>query len=216
MRLLIVQEDPRDREALKALLAGCSLESVTAGEGEDAQRAIEKYAPAMIILDWTDRAGTGLATCQWIRQRNTRERPYLIMVTARGAAEDLVAAFSAGADDYVVRPFPPEQLRARVAAGLRLVLREYALVQEHAAVQSALARLHRMPELVPICSCCRRVKDQEESWMPVERYLTLLAGVHFTHGLCPSCAPRVMEPGPHAPEALVPVPDDQRLDPREP
>jgi CheY-like chemotaxis protein len=213
MRLLIVQENPAERDALKTLLSACALESVTAGEGEEAQRAIEQYAPAMIILDWTERVGAGLSTCQWIRQRNTRERPYVIMVTTRGAAEDLVAAFSAGADDYVVKPFPPEQLRARVAAGLRLVLREYALVQEHAAVQSALARLHRMPELVPICSCCRRVKDEEESWLPVERYLTLLAGVHFTHGLCPSCAPRVMEPGPHAPDALVSVADDRRVDP---
>ncbi len=45
-----------------------------------------------------------------------------------------------------------------------------------------------------VCSYCRRVSDGEETWLAADRYLALHAGVQFTHGLCPACAPRLMEP----------------------
>ena len=122
------------------------------------------------------------------------ERPYIVMVTCRDADDDVVTAFAAGADDYVRKPIHPRQLLARLQAGMRLVLREHALVQEHAALQTALASLRDMPALVPICSCCRRVSDGEDAWLAADRYLALRAGVQFTHGLCPTCAPRFLEP----------------------
>ena len=148
----------------------------------------------MILLEWILPGRTGLEVCQHVRQRNLRERPYIVMMTFRDADDDVVAAFAAGADDYVTKPIHPRQLLARLQAGMRLVLREHALVQEHAALQSALASLRDMPALVPICSCCRRVSDGEDAWLAADRYLTLRAGVQFTHGLCPTCAPRFLEP----------------------
>ena len=120
---------------------------------------------------------------------------HFILVSRGESTDDVVSAFAAGADDCVSRPLDGEQLRARVHAGTRLVLREHALVVEHAALQSALKRMHGMPDLVPICSCCKRVSD-DDAWLAVDRYLTVHAGVHFTHGLCPTCAPRLLEPRP--------------------
>jgi sigma-B regulation protein RsbU (phosphoserine phosphatase) len=116
------------------------------------------------------------------------------MVTFRDADEDVLAAFAAGADDYITKPVHARQLHARIMAGIRLQLREAALVLDRAALQAALARLRNMLPLVPICSCCRRVSDGEETWLAADRYLALHAGGQFTHGLCPACAPRLMEP----------------------
>jgi CheY-like chemotaxis protein len=194
VKLLIAEDDPMARRLMQAVLADCDLEVMTAADGHEAVELIEREAPALIVLDWILPGPSGLEVCQRVRQRNLKERPYILMVTFRDADDDVVAAFAAGADDYVTKPFHPRQLHARVKAGMRLLLREHALVQEHAALQVALASLRNMPALVPICSCCRRVSDGEDSWLAADRYLSLRAGVQFTHGLCPTCAPRLMEP----------------------
>ena len=194
MKLLIAEDDPMGRRLMQAVLGDLQLELVVAGDGEEALESIERDEPAMLVLDWMLPGVSGLDICQKVRQRNLAERPYIVMVTFRDKDEDVVAAFEAGADDYVTKPIHPRQLHARITAGIRLVLREHALVQEQAALQSALASLRDMPPLVPICSCCRRVSDRGDTWLSADRYLSLRAGVQFTHGLCPTCAPRLMEP----------------------
>lgn len=195
MKLLIAESDDASRRALAAVLVANPLERIEAATGTDAIQRIEAESPALIILDWSLSGMSGLEVCMRVRQRNVQLRPYIIMMAPGESTDDVVSAFAAGADDCVSRPLDGEQLRARVHAGMRLVLREHALVVEHAALQSALKRMHGMPELVPICSCCKRVRD-DGAWLPVDRYLTVHAGVHFTHGLCPTCAPRLLEPRP--------------------
>jgi CheY-like chemotaxis protein len=194
VKVLIAEDDPIASRLMRAVLADCELEVIVAADGDEAVEMIERENPALILLDWNLPGRTGLEICQHVRQRNQRERPYIVMVTCRDADDDVVTAFAAGADDYVRKPIHPRQLLARLQAGMRLVLREHALVQEHAALQTALASLRDMPALVPICSCCRRVSDGEDAWLAADRYLALRAGVQFTHGLCPTCAPRFLEP----------------------
>jgi CheY-like chemotaxis protein len=193
VKLLIAEDDPMSRRLMRAVLTDLQLEILTAGDGEEALECIESDAPAMIMLDWILPGMSGLEVCQRVRQRNSPERPYIVMVTFRDKDDDVVAAFEAGADDCITKPVHPRQLQARIGGAMRLVLREHALVQEQVALQSALASLRDMPSLVPICSCCRRVSDGDK-WLSADRYLSLRAGVQFTHGLCPTCAPRLMEP----------------------
>jgi sigma-B regulation protein RsbU (phosphoserine phosphatase) len=194
VKLVIAEDDANSMRLMKAILVDCPLEIVTAADGEDALRSIERDAAIVIILDWMVPGPTGLEICQRIRQRNMKERPYLVMVTVRDSDDDVVAAFAAGADDYITKPIRTEQLRGRVTAGMRLVLREHALVQEQEALRAALGRLHDLPALVPICSYCKRVGDRDDTWLSADRYLTLHTGAQFTHGICPTCAPRLMEP----------------------
>jgi CheY-like chemotaxis protein len=194
VKLLIAEDDRMSSRLMQAVLKDLDLEILTAVDGQEALDAIEDESPAMIMLDWMLPGVSGLEICQKVRQRNLAERPYIVMVTFRDKGDDVVAAFEAGADDYITKPIHPRQLLARVTGALRLVLREHALVHEQAALQTALASLRNMPPLVPICSCCRRVSDGEDNWLSADRYLSVRAGVQFTHGLCPTCAPRLMEP----------------------
>jgi CheY-like chemotaxis protein len=193
VKLLIAEDDAMSRRLMQAVLEDLQLDVITADDGDEALEVIEHDAPAIILLDWMLPGVSGIEICRKVRQRNLRERPYIVMVTFRDQDEDVVAAFEAGADDYVTKPLNPRQLHARLTAGVRLVLREHALVQEQAALQAALASLRNMPSLVPMCSCCRRVSDGG-NWLSADRYLSLLAGVQFTHVICPTCAPRLMQP----------------------
>jgi len=150
VKLLIAESDGASRRALAALLSSDLLEVIEAGDGPEAVHRIDTEAPSVILLDWWLPGMTGLDVCMHVRQPNPHLRPYIVMMSSRASTDDVVSAFAAGADDCVTKPLDEEQLCARVHAGVRLVLREHALVLEHAALQSAVRRMHGMSELVPI------------------------------------------------------------------
>lgn len=194
MKLLILEDDDALRGQLAAALADGPLEVLAAADGYEALEIVDAHAPALLILDWEAPGRPALEICQHVRQRNTRERPYILMVTSRDSTDAVVAAFASGADDCVQAPYELDRLRARIGAAVRLVLRDYGLVLEKVALHAALARMHDLPELLAICSGCRRVRDGDRDWEPLERYFSQQTGVQFSHGICPDCAPHLMEP----------------------
>lgn len=194
MKVLILEDDEAQRRSLAASLADGPLEVLAAADGYEALEIVDAHAPALMVLDWEAPGLSGLEICQQVRQRNTRERPFIVMVTARDSTDAVVTAFASGVDDVVQAPYELDRMRARLGAAVRLVLRDYGLVLEKAALHGALARMHELPELVSICSGCRRVRDAEHQWEPLERYFSQQTGVQFSHGICPDCAPRLMEP----------------------
>ena len=117
MKVLIAEDDPIASRLMRAVLADCELEVIVAADGDEAVEMIERENPALILLDWSLPGRTGLEVCQHVRQRNQRERPYIVMVTCRDEDDDVVTAFAAGADDYVRKPIHPRQLLARAAGG---------------------------------------------------------------------------------------------------
>lgn len=117
-KILIVDDEPNIREVVGLYLR---LEGYTVVEANDGEEALELYRqdrPDLVVLDLVLSKLGGLEVC-W-RIQSERRVP-LIMLTARGEEEDLALGFEAGADDYVVKPFRPRDLVARVAALLRRV-----------------------------------------------------------------------------------------------
>jgi sigma-B regulation protein RsbU (phosphoserine phosphatase) len=194
VKLLILEDDETLRRTLASALVDGPLEVIAAVDGYEAMEVIDAQSPALLILDWEAPGLSALEICQQVRQRNTRERPYIVMVTSRDETDDVVAAFASGVDDSVRLPYDVDRMRARIGAAVRLVLRDYGLVLEKVALHAALARMHDLPELVSICSGCRRVRDSEQGWEPLERFFSQQTGVQFSHGICPDCAPKLMEP----------------------
>ncbi|MBK8175053.1 MAG: phosphate regulon transcriptional regulator PhoB [Rhodospirillales bacterium] len=90
-----------------------------AGDGEEAMIAVEEHQPDLVLLDWMLPGTSGIAVCQRLRGKpETRALP-IIILTARGEEGDRVRGLESGADDYVVKPFSPSELVARVRAVLR-------------------------------------------------------------------------------------------------
>jgi DNA-binding response OmpR family regulator len=117
-RLLLVEDDVALREvtALHLATAGYVVDAV--GDGEAALAACETARPDLVVLDLNLPGQDGIAVCRALRRRYTPS-PGVIMVTARGTDADMVVGLDAGADDYVVKPFAPAVLVARVAAVAR-------------------------------------------------------------------------------------------------
>ncbi len=123
-RVLVVEDEPAIAELMALHLRHNGHEPVLATDGVQAQREVDAVLPALVLLDWMlpGESGPSLAR-RWRSVARTRDVP-IIMVTARAAEADLVAALDAGADDYLTKPFSPGELLARIRALLRRRLPE--------------------------------------------------------------------------------------------
>jgi two-component system KDP operon response regulator KdpE len=115
-RILVVDDEPSILAAVTPLLRGRGYEVYTATSGETALAAVDRHAPQLVVLDLGLPDMEGAEVCRRIREG--RAVPILVL-SARSAEADKVAALDAGADDYVTKPFGPEELLARLRAALR-------------------------------------------------------------------------------------------------
>ena len=115
-RILIVDDEPSILATMAPLLRGRGYEVSTATTGHAALDAVDRQPPQLVILDLGLPDLDGIEVCR--RMREGRAIPILVL-SARGAERDKVAALDAGADDYVTKPFSAEELLARVRAALR-------------------------------------------------------------------------------------------------
>ena len=118
-RILVVEDDADIASLLVYNLNAEGYFAESAQRGDDAELLLAELTPDLVILDWMLPGVTGVEICTRLRAREqTRSLP-VIMLTARGEEAERVRGFSAGADDYVVKPFSVAELMARVRALLR-------------------------------------------------------------------------------------------------
>ncbi len=117
-KVLIVDDEPNIREVVGLYLRRDGHTIVSATDGEEALEVFHESEPDLVVLDLMLPKMSGLEVCR--RMRAGRRVP-LIMLTARGEEEERIVGLSLGADDYVVKPFSPRELAARVSAVLRRV-----------------------------------------------------------------------------------------------
>ncbi len=122
MRVLIAEDDPISRRVLQSALIKWGYEVEIARDGEEAWAALRAAdAPRMAVLDWMMPGKDGLQICQDLRQRPDAPYVYAILLTAKGQQDDILLGLDSGADDYVVKPFNPNELRLRLRAGKRVL-----------------------------------------------------------------------------------------------
>jgi len=118
-RILIVEDEADIAELLAVNLRHGGFAPVCVEDGAAAQREIQTALPDAIVLDWMLPGSSGLELARrWRSEKHTGQIP-ILMLTARGAERDKVAALDTGADDYITKPFSPQELLARIRAVLR-------------------------------------------------------------------------------------------------
>jgi two-component system phosphate regulon response regulator OmpR len=116
--ILVVEDDPRLRERLARYLGSEGFRVTTAGDASEARTKLRAIDPDLMVLDVMMPGESGLDLTQALRQDGRQDLPILLL-TARGAPEDRIAGFEAGADDYLGKPFEPRELVLRIRALLR-------------------------------------------------------------------------------------------------
>ena len=118
-RILIVEDESPIAELISVNLRHNGFQPVWAMDAESAQRELDEVLPDVILLDWMLPGESGLTLARrWRAAARTKAVP-ILMLTARGDEADRVAGLDAGADDYIVKPFSPRELLARIRAVLR-------------------------------------------------------------------------------------------------
>lgn len=192
MKVLIAEGDPVLRRVLVNLVRGWGYDPLTATDAALAVTLFQAEGPALALLDWVTLGLDGPGVCRTIRERPTPTPPYLILLTANDATADVVAGLGAGANDYMTKPFVPDELRARLAVGRQVVELQCALTARVQELEAALAQVRQLRALLPICAYCKKIRDDKNYWAQVDEYLMRHSAIRFTHGICPDCLAREM------------------------
>jgi len=188
MHILIAEDDPVTGEILARTLQRWNYNTMLVVDGAQAWDRLRLATdPTLAILDWMMPGMDGPDVCRRVRQELPLANMYLLLVTARESRGDMVAGLDAGADDYIIKPFDPEELRARVAVGVRVLGLQQKLGERVAELQAALSNVKKLHGLLPICSYCKRIRGDDQYWQQVEGYIAEHSEAQFSHGICPAC-----------------------------
>jgi CheY-like chemotaxis protein len=188
MKILIAEDDFVSRTVLERTLQNWKYEVVVTCDGATACRALtDDDAPKIAILDWMMPYMDGVEICRQVRALNRPEPTYLILLTAKHLAKDLVEGLDAGANDFVTKPFSHIELQARLRVAERVTALQHDLAERVHSLENALAEVKQLQGLLPICSYCKSIRDDGNYWQNLESYIAEHTNALFSHGICPSC-----------------------------
>ncbi|HUE87752.1 MAG TPA: response regulator [Vicinamibacterales bacterium] len=195
MRILVADDDPVSRTVVAAMLRKSGFNVELADDGEQAWAALEHPdAPLLAVMDWMMPGLDGPEICRRLRAVETPTPTYVVLLTSRDAAADIVEGLRAGADDYVTKPPDEDELVARVSVGVRVVALQQTLADRVRRLEEALSNVKQLQGLLPICSYCKRIRDDQNYWQQVESYISVHSGVQFSHSFCPDCYEKYVKP----------------------
>lgn len=197
MRILVAEDDPVTRRILETSLGRLGWDVITASDGTSAWRILENLdgqnPPELVLLDWMMPGMDGIEICRKLRSTPGFELVYIILLTSRSETEDLAMGLMAGANDYITKPFHPAELESRVRVGQRMVKLQTSLSVRIKELEEALREVKRLQGLLPICSYCKKVRNEANYWEQVDSYLSSHSDLDFTHSICPACTDKMMK-----------------------
>jgi phosphoserine phosphatase RsbU/P len=193
--VLVADDEPVSRLLMSVMLKRAGFTAVHASDGEEALAMLSAdQAPQLALLDWMMPRMDGIEVLRRLRTVPSNTPPYVMLVTARDATQDIVVGLEAGANDYVAKPVIEAEIVARLAVGVRVVELQRALADRVRHLEEALGNVKALQRLLPICAYCKAIKNDEHYWQQVEGYLREHAGLQFTHSYCPTCYDRHVRP----------------------
>jgi two-component system cell cycle response regulator len=136
MKILIADDEPVSRHMLRTLLVKWGYEVIAVEDGNAAWEHLKSPdAARMALLDWMMPGRNGVDVCREMRKQRPVPYTYILLLTAKDAKESVVEGLESGADDYLTKPFHPQELRARIRVGMRLLDLEDSLVQAREAMR---------------------------------------------------------------------------------
>jgi phosphoserine phosphatase RsbU/P len=181
VKILAVEDDAVARAVLRQALRRLGHDSVEAADGESAWQLLQNEPVRVVVSDWTMPNSDGLELCRKIRGRPGAEYIYFILLTSRDATEENQnAAADAGVDDFLTKPLDLPELWMRLRVAERIL--KYT------------TQVRQLEEMLPICSYCKKIRDDQNYWQQLEGYISERTGSDFSHSVCPDCYTRVVLP----------------------
>ena len=191
MKILAVEDHIIARTILRRALQQLGHEVIEAENGEIAWQLWQQDPVRVLVCDWMMPCLDGLELCRLIRARTDVPYTYFILLTARGATvENRREAAEAGIDDFLSKPLEPADLWMRLRVAERII--QWA------------TQVQRLEALLPICSYCKKIRDDHNYWQQIEGYIQERTGSQFSHSICPECYKQVVVPQMEAEGIVIP------------
>ena len=185
-RVLCVDDDPATQVILSGIIEDAGWQPASAMNAAEARDVLNANPDIpVVLLDWMLPDGSGVDLCRELKAISGASL-YVILVTVRGEPEDVETGLDAGADDYLVKPVSPVEVRARIRSGFRAADAQRQLADRLTQLELALKRVSNLESLLPLCMYCRRI-NSSDAWQSVEDYLWEHVDVKVSHGCCPDC-----------------------------
>lgn len=180
-KVLAVEDDAVARRVLVQALTKLGHEVVAAANGEAAWEKLRHEPIRLVVSDWMMPDMDGLELCRRIRERPREDYVYFILLTGVDATEaNQREAADAGVDDFLTKPLKFNELWMRLRVASRIL--------------GYTKQLQQLEELMPICSYCKKIRDDKNYWQQIEGYINERTGSEFSHSVCPDCYQRVVLP----------------------
>ena len=173
MNILVVDDDPKLRLLLEGTLTNLGHSVALANDGIEALTAFHRCHVPLIISDRTMPGMDGLELCRRIRKADRSQYTYFMLLTAVDGKSSYLDGMNAGADDFLTKPFDRDVLAARIVVAERML-----------KLQSQVKQL---AGLLPICTRCKKVRDDHNYWHQVESFIARHTDATFSHSYCPDC-----------------------------
>lgn len=148
-RVMVVDDSRMQRRILTSQLARAGYAVVEAGTAEEALSLCDAAPPDLVISDWMMPGMTGIEFCQALRARKSRENyVYFILLTSKTDSAEIARGLDGGADDFLIKPVSGDELRARLAAGKRILRMERELTEKNRLLSSTLGELQALYDSV--------------------------------------------------------------------
>ena len=201
-RLLFIDDEEINRSNFQQTF-GDEYEILLAGSGEEALEIMAKENDLALIL--SDQRMPGLSGAEVLaRARELAPKAERIMITGYSEPEDIMAAINQGqVYRYILKPWSNGELRIAIIHAVEryqlkeenrdlLLALEVKNAELEALVQARTTELKNLQSLLPICSYCRKIRDEKNAWQGLEEYLHQHTDILFTHGICPHCYDKAM------------------------
>jgi sigma-B regulation protein RsbU (phosphoserine phosphatase) len=174
MKILIAEDEPIAARILQRALEAFGYEVTLARDGVEAWEAFDREPVRLIVSDWIMPGLDGLGFCRKVRERQKTLYTYFILLTSQETRpENYDLASNAGVDDFLTKPLDRPTIRMRLRVAERIL--RFA------------TEIRQLKDLIPICSYCLKIRNDENYWQRVETYVNEQTGSNFTHSICPTC-----------------------------
>ncbi len=196
INILVVDDTPENLTVLRHILTEHGYVVRPALSGDVALSAIAMEPPDLILLDIMMPGMDGYEVCRKLKSDESTSQIPIIFISALDETGDKVRAFRAGAVDYITKPFQPEEVLARVDTHITLSKLQRDLEEKNDLLQKALDEVKTLNGLLPICSFCKKIRDDQGYWNQIESYISKRSRAQFSHSICEECLKK------HYPEVL--------------
>jgi PleD family two-component response regulator len=188
IKVLIVDDDPDVLSGTSRILRTAGFQVQTASTGAQCLASAKENRPDIILLDVILPDVEGLKLCRQIKEDHFFKGVYVILISGmRTASAEQADGLDVGADGYITRPVSNRELISRINAMVRILTAERERDKLIIELEAALARIKTLSGFLPICSYCKKIRDDRGYWNQIEAYIRDHSEAEFTHGICPDC-----------------------------